>query len=125
MKKKGFHFVFHDYSIEQLMEKITEQVQELRDDNARLRKRLKEYDQAEEIKSRDAEINSLHERSLMMLSEKERNAQKAFRERHYASCKNGGHYVYDLVARELERLFPLSVQCAARKKISQTMIAGN
>jgi 3-methyladenine DNA glycosylase Tag len=97
MKKKGFHFVFHDYSIEQLMEKITEQVQELRDDNARLRKRLKEYDQAEEIKSRDAEINSLHERSLMMLSEKERNAQKAFRERHYASCKNGGHYVYDLV----------------------------
>lgn len=34
--------------------------------------------------------------SLANLSKKEYDAEKTFRDKHYKSCSNGNHYVYDL-----------------------------
>lgn len=42
------------------------------------------------------EVNN-EEFSVITLSKKEYEAEKAFRQKHYESCSNGNHYVYDLL----------------------------
>lgn len=49
----------------------------------RLQETLENYDKDEEIKERDERIRSLYDHSLVMLSDKELAAAKAFIERHW------------------------------------------
>lgn len=66
-----------------------------------LRDKLKQCNQdkesilAEKLQLED-EIQSIQQRSISVLSPVEYDCDKNFRDRHYQSCKNGGHYVYDL-----------------------------
>lgn len=47
------------------------------------RERVTEYNQAEEIKKRDEEINNLRSHSLWLMSDKEVKANRDFIQRHY------------------------------------------
>lgn len=64
-----------------------------------LREKLRTYDKDEEISKRDKTIESLYRRSICVMSDTEAKADKAFRTKHWkeTGCKNGNHYVYDLV----------------------------
>lgn len=62
----------------------------------RLQEALENYDKDEEIKERDERIRSLHEHALVILSDKELMAAKAFIERHWknSGCLNPNSYSY-------------------------------
>lgn len=64
-----------------------------------LREKLRTYDKDEEISKRDKTIESLYRRSICVMSDTETKADKAFRTKHWkeTGCKNGNHYIYDLV----------------------------
>lgn len=52
-----------------------------------LRKKVNEYNQADEIAKRDAEIKNLWKRSLLVMSENEAEAKKVFTLKHYEMHK--------------------------------------
>lgn len=64
-----------------------------------LRRKLCTYNKEEEIAKRDETINKLYDHALYMMFDKEKERERAFRERHWreTGCKNGNHYIYDLV----------------------------
>ena len=64
--------------------------------NESLRKKVAEWNKDEEIRKAVelAEYNRTH--SLCQMSDNEKEAEKAFKDSHYESCKNGGKYLYEL-----------------------------
>lgn len=62
----------------------------------KLQEALENYNKDEEIKERDERIRSLYKHSLVMLSDKELAAAKAFIERHWKNpgCLNPNSYSY-------------------------------
>lgn len=64
--------------------------------NESLRKKVAEWNKDEEIRKAVelAEYNRTH--SLCKMSDNEMKAERAFRDSHYKSCKNGGKYLYEL-----------------------------
>lgn len=62
----------------------------------RLQEALENYDKDEEIKERDKRIRSLYKHSLVMLSDKELAAAKAFIQHHWkdTGCRNPNTYSY-------------------------------
>ena len=84
------------YSIAQHLEQI-QMLYDYQTSRAdRLQEALENYDKDEEIKERDERIRSLYEHSLVMLSDKELTAAKAFIERHWkdTGCLNPNSYSY-------------------------------
>lgn len=84
------------YSIAQHLEQI-QMLYDYQTSRAdRLQEALENYDKDEEIKERDERIRSLYEHSLVMLSDKELAAVKAFIERHWkdTGCLNPNSYSY-------------------------------
>ena len=64
--------------------------------NKSLRKKIAEWNKDEEIRKAVelAEYNRVH--SLCQMSDNELKAEKAFKDSHYKSCRNGGRYLYEL-----------------------------
>ena len=64
-----------------------------------LREKLRTYDKEKEIVERDETINRLYKHSICVMSEKEAKADDVFRNKHWkeTGCRNGNHYIYDLV----------------------------
>ena len=64
-----------------------------------LREKLRTYDKEKEIVERDEEISRLRNHSICVMSDKEMDADVKFRTKHWkdTGCKNGNHYIYDLV----------------------------
>ena len=64
--------------------------------NESLRKKVAEWNKDEEIRKAVelAEYNRAH--SLCQISDNEKKAERAFRDSHYKSCKNGSKYLYEL-----------------------------
>lgn len=64
--------------------------------NESLRKKVAEWNKDEEIRKAVelAEYNRTH--SLCQISDNEKKAERAFRDSHYKSCKNGSKYLYEL-----------------------------
>lgn len=64
--------------------------------NESLRKKVAEWNKDEEIRKAVelTEYNRTH--SLCQISDNEKKAERAFRDSHYKSCKNGGKYLYEL-----------------------------
>lgn len=64
-----------------------------------LREKLRTYDKEKEIAERDKEISRFRNHSICVMSDKEMDADVRFRTKHWKNtgCKNGNHYIYDLV----------------------------
>ena len=61
-----------------------------------LREKLASYNKDKEIAERNQKINSLYHNSLCIMTDFEVSAKKEFISKHYKSCKNSNHYIYDL-----------------------------
>lgn len=83
-------------NIQQSLNSIKQSVGYLVRDNKALRSTLSKYDKDAGIKAKEDEIRSIHQRAITVLSPKEYEQDKAFREQHYQSCKNGSRFIYDL-----------------------------
>ena len=83
-------------NIQQSLNSIKQAANYLMRDNKALRATLNKYNKDVEIKAKDDEIRSIQQRSISVLSPVEYERDKEFRERHYQSCKNGSHFIYDL-----------------------------
>ena len=83
-------------NIQQSVETIKKYVDYLVRDNKALRATIKRYDKESGIKAKEDEIHSIQQRAISALSPVEHDHDKAFRERHHQSCKNGSRFIYDL-----------------------------
>lgn len=99
----------NDNSFEDAINVINEEFQRLKEQRDAAIKRVKEYNKDEEIQKlenkiaeKDKEIESLCKRSLMIMTNKERDARKAFIHKHYELHNNGefkgngSTYIYTL-----------------------------
>ena len=59
--------------------------------------RVKEWSKDEEITKEKQRADYYITNSLCVLSDKEMQSKKAFIDKHYASCQNGGRYQYELI----------------------------
>lgn len=79
--------------LKKCLEKIKDSVDILVQERDEYKKKLQEF----ENKEKEDKVVSNEEFSVITLSKKEHEAEKAFRQKHYESCSNGNHYVYDLL----------------------------
>lgn len=85
-----------EMNIQKSLNTIKSSVDYLIRDNNALRATLKKYDTESEIRAKEEEIKSIRQRAITVLSPVEFEHDKEFRDRHYQSCKNGGHFIYDI-----------------------------
>lgn len=71
---------------------ILDYVEDCEKQVARYKKQLDDYNKDEEIKKLNDEINELRRLALIIFTEKELADYEAFRDKHYAKCKNGSSY---------------------------------
>lgn len=83
-------------NIESSLAKIKESADYLVQRNRELSEQLNQYDENTGIKAKEDEIRSIQQRAITVLSPKEYERDKAFRDRHYQLCKNGSRFIYDL-----------------------------
>lgn len=91
LDEEGNIIAFNDpeKNIQQSLNLIKQAVNYLVRDNKALRATLNRYDKEDEIRS-------IQQRAITVLSPKEYERDKAFRDRHYQLCKNGSRFIYDL-----------------------------
>lgn len=77
------------------MEKLLADVQEKYDSVCRqleyLHKQISEFNSQDEVKKANDYVQRITRRSLHIMSEKEYEANKKFRDKHYKSCQCGKH----------------------------------
>lgn len=78
------------------LENLGMAIDQLLADNESLRTRVQEFNKDDEIQSKDAELRSVWDRALCVMSEKEVEARCEFMERHWKSCNNPNNFIYDL-----------------------------
>ena len=78
-------------TVDRSYQKVRELIDDLERENEELTERLRTFSETEEIRKRDEKIDDLYHRSLLLMSEKELCAERAFRTRHYA-LHNGGKF---------------------------------
>lgn len=86
-------------SIEELLSKIEDLYYREVNSTARWQKKYQEYDRDKEIQSLKETIDRLHNHSLLQLSDKELEANRAFRYEHYTRHGGGkalSTYIYTL-----------------------------
>lgn len=84
-----------------------------------LQKRLDEYNKDEEIQGLEERIQGLHRNSLMIMSDKERDDDEAFRQEHYETCNNGSTFCYELSGTGIGTVIIVSCPvCGAKKNIT-------
>lgn len=98
LDEEGNIIAFNDpeKNIQQSLNSIKQAVNYLVRDNKALRATLNRYDKEAGIKAKKDEIRSIQQRAITVLSPKEYERDKAFRDRHYQLCKNGSRFIYDL-----------------------------
>ena len=98
LDEEGNIIAFNDpeKNIQQSLNSIKQAVNYLVRDNKALRATLNRYDKEAGIKAKEDEIRSIQQRAITVLSPKEYERDKAFRDRHYQLCKNGSRFIYDL-----------------------------
>lgn len=82
--------------IQNRLNTVRESVDSLIQENRKLKSIIKHYDRHKKIRDKEKEIQSIKMRSIKILTQKEYELDAEFRERHYQSCNNGGHYAYDI-----------------------------
>lgn len=92
--------------------------------NESLRKKVAEWNKDEEIRKAVelAEYNRTH--SLCQISDNEKKAERAFRDSHYKSCKNGSKYLYELTGTGIGTAITIKCPVCGEEKTLLITIAG-
>lgn len=109
--------------VKQDMKKLLEAVQAEYDREVStadyFRKRCAEFRKDEEIKKLEDDIHDLYKYSLHVMDEKEYAADKEFREAHYAKCRNGSTFQYELTGTGVgTAISVICPRCGGRKDIT-------
>lgn len=103
----------------ELLFRIQKMYDDINEDNSELRKTIAEFNQEEEVQKWQAKCAHLSSHSLHNLSEKELQAYRSFRERHFGSCHNCDTFLVKLsgtgVGEMIEVICPI---CGDRKDIT-------
>ena len=90
-------------SIEQICQYLKDVYEILEKKASYYQQQLNDYNKDEEIQKYKAEIQELHSRSLLLMSDKEAKAERDFRSKHYEQCawplkskSAGSTYIYEL-----------------------------
>lgn len=81
---------------DKLLEKLRESYNEVKSELGECRKTIEEWNSDIEIKKVRDELEGIRSRALLIMSARELELAKDFREMHYKSCKNGSTYRYEL-----------------------------
>ena len=80
---------------------IIDYINHCSNEKEKYKKQLEEYNKDKEISKRDEKIKDLKEHSLLIMTDAELIAEKAFRAEHYKKCKNSNCYQYELTGNEI------------------------
>lgn len=87
-------FVYKDF--DKLLEDIRQEYNRVKANNADVHRQLDEWNKDEEILKAQEWAEYYRGHSLCQLTDKELASIKTFRAKHYASCKNGNKYQFEL-----------------------------
>lgn len=83
-------------SIDKICADLKHSFQYLQEQNDQYAKQLASFNKDAEIEKYKSEIKQLRKNALYIMSDKEAEAVKEFREKHYQSCHNSSTYLYTL-----------------------------
>lgn len=79
-----------------LLKDVQDEYDFLAELNKSLQKKVAEWNKDEEIQRAVKMTEYCRTHSLCQMSDNEKKAERAFRDSHYKSCKNGSKYLYEL-----------------------------
>ncbi len=100
--------VFFERAVDKALDDLKEVYERLCAENTSLRDKLASYRKDAEIAAMEQELHTLRNNSLHVFSGKEREEYRAFRDRHYESCKSKS-YIIELSGTGIGEC--ISVQC--------------
>lgn len=111
----------HGKKFEEAVCEMVDYVNFCQEEKERYRAQLAEYNKDEEIQKLKSRIEKMSANSLMIMSDKEAAADKAFREAHYKKCKNGNSYQYTLTGTGIGVCIEITCPvCKKKKDITDT-----
>ena len=83
-------------SVDKICADLKNSFQYLQEQNEQYAQQLLSFNKDAEIKKYKSEIEHLRKNALLIMSDKEAEAAKEFREKHYQCCHNSSTYLYTL-----------------------------
>jgi rubrerythrin len=96
MNNNDIFYIFNRKKIDDSINTIKDYIEQIEVENEELHDKLNNYDKDSEIKKLNTELEDTRKHSLLVMSDKEQEAEKEFRDKHYKSCKNGNEFIYTL-----------------------------
>lgn len=107
-----------------LLKDVQDEYDFLAELNKSLQKKVAEWNKDEEIQRAVEMAEYCRTHSLCQMSDNEKKAERAFRDSHYKSCKNGSKYLYELTGTGIGTAITIKCPVCAKKKTLLTTIAG-
>ncbi len=85
-----------DNNFDEYLEKLKTSYHRMENDVEEMKQILQNWRKDKELQELREEIRQLHKNTLLIMTDKEKKEQRAFCDKHYESCKNGGSYTYHL-----------------------------
>ena len=109
MNINGKEALFLPKEFDRLLEEIRQEYNRIKTNNADLRKQLAEWNRNKEIQKANERATYYRSHSLHELSDKEAKRIAEFRRAHYASCKNSGTFLFELIGTGIGEA--ISIKC--------------
>ena len=102
--------------LEESFENIVDFINSCEEEKEKAIKKLNEYNKDEEISKLKEKLKKTRENSLFEMSDKEKLAEKEFREIHYKECKNGSDFIYEIKGTGIGTIIQISCPVCKKKK---------
>lgn len=93
--------------------------------NKSLQKKVAEWNKDEEIQRAVEMTEYCRTHSLCQMSDNEKKAERAFRDSHYKSCKNGSKYLYELTGTGIGTAITIKCPVCGEEKDTITIQTAN
>lgn len=107
-----------------LLKDVQDEYDFLAELNKSLQKKVAEWNKDEEIQRAVEMTEYCRTHSLCQMSDNEKKAERAFRDSHYKSCKNGSKYLYELTGTGIGTVITIKCPVCGEEKTLLTTIAG-
>lgn len=114
---------FNDNDFYNCLNSLKAQYEELEKENKSLRDILKSWNKNKEIQEYKAMAEEIRKNSLLVMSEKEKQAERKFRDEHYHTCAEplhskgkGNTYIYELTGTGLGTIIRIKCPICGEEK---------
>ena len=87
---------FWDDDFDTQIENLKESYHQMENDVEEMKQVLQNWRKDEELQELRKEMRELRNHTLFIMTDKEKEEQRVFRNKHYKSCNNSGSYIYHL-----------------------------